>query len=117
MVSGAAPAAFASVQFLYFVRVMLGLGLALGSGAIGLGSLVTSEVGFNLGEIVTPLFQISFAPDLVQVYFFPDTFCVSPALAHLVPGFGAEAELAGLNPTRASASAITSAAAFLMHLD
>ena len=107
MVRGAAPAAFNSVQFLYFVRVTLGLGLSLGSAAIGLGSFVTSEVGFNLGAIVTPLFQTSFVPDLVQVYFFPDTFCVSPALAHLEPGFGAEAELAGVVPEIRSATNVS----------
>ena len=102
MVNGAAPAALTSVQFLNFTRatVALGeaLGVALGSTGAGLETAVAVGVGVGLVATVTPLFQVSFAPDLVQVYFFPATVWVSPALAHFEPGFGAEAEVAGAVP-------------------
>jgi len=37
----------------------------------------------------TPLFQVNFLPDLVQVYFFPEAIEVDPALLHGFPAFTA----------------------------
>ena len=43
----------------------------------------------------TPLFQVSFLPDLVQVYFLPLAISVVPALVQVAPALGAAA-FAGL---------------------
>jgi hypothetical protein len=44
---------------------------------------IGSTAGFGAAFIVTPLFQTSFVPDLMQVNFFPATVAVVPALVHL----------------------------------
>jgi hypothetical protein len=45
-------------------------------------------VGEGVGlDTVTPLFQTSLVPDLIQVYFLPDTNEVEPSLMHFVPAF------------------------------
>ena len=54
----------------------------------------------------TPLFHVSFLPDLVQVNFLPLAISVAPALVHGAPALGAAA-FAGLvspNVMRASRS-------------
>ena len=51
-------------------------------------------VGVGLGDaalIVTPLFQTSFVPDLMQVNFLPEAIAVEPALVHLAPALGVAA--------------------------
>ena len=45
--------------------------------------------------IATPLFHLSFLPDLVQVNFLPLAISVAPALVHGAPALGAAA-FAGL---------------------
>jgi hypothetical protein len=55
-------------------------------------SIFASGVGEGFGAaalIVTPLFQTSFVPDVMQVNFFPPAFTVAPALVHLAPALTA----------------------------
>jgi hypothetical protein len=75
------------------VGVGVGVGVAEGVGdgsvvGVGVGVGVITGVGF---VIVTPLFQTSFVPDLMQVNFFPPAVAVDPALVHFVPALGAAA--------------------------
>ena len=63
--------------------VALGVGIALGVGdGSTLGRSGTTGVGFF---IATPLSQINFLPDLMQVNFFPPTIEVDPTFEHVVP--------------------------------
>ncbi len=73
------------------VCVGVGVGIAVG---VGIGSGVGAGVGVAVGVgvatgvcfmIVTPLFQTSLLPDLMQVNFFPAAVAVAPALVHLAP--------------------------------
>jgi hypothetical protein len=59
---------------------------------IGVGEL--EVIGIGVGEMTgvglitrIPLSQISFFPDLIQVYFFPETVKVKPNLEQVDPGF------------------------------
>ncbi len=66
-----------------------GVGIEVGSGVgVGVGVGVATGVGFL---IRTPLFQTSFAPDLMQVNFFPPEVAVDPTLVHFVPALGVAA--------------------------
>ena len=65
----------------------VGVGVAVGLG-VGVGVGVTTGAGFL---IATPLFHTSFAPDLIQVNFFPPAVAVDPAFVHLAPALGAAA--------------------------
>jgi len=71
--SGAAPAALASVQFLNLTRAGAGLEVAevVGVASTGEaeGSALAEAVGVAFAGTVTPLFQVSLDPDLVQVNF------------------------------------------------
>jgi hypothetical protein len=59
---------------------------------VGVGSTgVKTGFGFGAALIVTPLFQTSFLPDLMQVNFLPPAVAVDPALVHFAPAFGAAA--------------------------
>lgn len=76
----------------------VGLGLGLGVG-VGEGKSDLLELGAGLGTgdlIATPLFQISFIPDLIHVYLMPAEFEVTPSLLHVAPGFGAAEAIGGM---------------------
>jgi len=60
-----------------------GVGVGVGVGSSGLKTGLSE--GFGAAFIATPLFQTSLLPDLMQVYFFPATVAVVPALLHLAP--------------------------------
>ena len=77
----------------------VGVGVALGEGAgegagdgevdgVGVGVGVAVGVTFGTG-IKLPLFQISFAPDFMQVYFIPFKTEVLPSFEQALPGFTA----------------------------
>ena len=69
------------------VGVGVGVGVAVGVGSTGLKTGFGD--GFGAALIATPLFQTSFAPDLMQVNFFPPAVAVVPALLHLDPALTA----------------------------
>jgi hypothetical protein len=79
------------------VGVVVGVGAGVGSGVgvgVGVGSTgLNTGFGTGLGATftVTPLFQTSFIPDLMQVNFFPLAVAVVPALLHLAPALGVAA--------------------------
>lgn len=103
MVSGAAPAALTSVQFLNFTRVNEGLGVddALGLAVAKVdGWLLADSVGLGVGVAgtFTPLFHTSLDPDFTQVNFLPPTVCVKPTLPHLAPLFAWTAAYADWTP-------------------
>ena len=82
-----------------------GVGVAVGVGfAVG----VAVEVGFTTA---TPLFQISFLPLLMQVYFLPFAVEVSPAFLHGSPDLTAATDAVGA--IRDRTSAIATAARFM----
>ena len=65
----------------------MGVGLTLGDGdELGVGLTLGTGVGTL---IATPLFQINFFPDLIQVYLIHAEVAVAPILVHDVPGLGA----------------------------
>ena len=73
----------------------VGVGVGVGDG-VGVGEGVGVGVGEGVGEGVgvtfltaTPLFQINFFPDLMQVYLIPDDVLVFPSVLHVVPGLTA----------------------------
>ena len=73
--------------------VGVGVGISVGIG-VGSGVGIGSGVGVTTGEgflIATPLFQTSFAPDLIHVNFLPEAVAVVPALLHLAPALGVAA--------------------------
>jgi len=61
--------------------VALGVGVGEGVAAVGVGEGV--GVGFGIN---TPLFQTSFFPLLIHVYFFPLKIVVCPTLLHTTEG-------------------------------
>jgi hypothetical protein len=66
--------------------------VTVGVGAFGSTVTVGVGVGFAAGfaaATVTPLFQTSFFPLLIQVYFFPAEVEVAPSLEHVVPALTA----------------------------
>ena len=73
------------------VGVTLGEGEGAGDGeADGVGVGVGVAVGVTFGTgIKLPLFQISFAPDFMQVYFIPFKTEVLPSFEQALPGFTA----------------------------
>lgn len=80
------------------VGVGEGVGLGLGVG-VGEGNSDLLELGAGVGAgdlIATPLFQISFIPDLIHVYLMPAEFEVAPSLLHVAPGFGAAEAIGGM---------------------
>jgi predicted anti-sigma-YlaC factor YlaD len=91
--------AFLAVAFISTGLVLIeGIGVGVGDGdevGAGIGStgLKTGLAeGFGAALIATPLFQISFLPDLMQVNFFPAFVAVAPALVHLAPALTAAKE-------------------------
>jgi len=71
----------------------MGVGIGAGVG-VGVGVGVGIGVGVGEGEGVafftaTPLFQINFFPDLIQVYLIPDDVLVWPSTLQAVPGLTA----------------------------
>jgi hypothetical protein len=59
---------------------------------VGVGVGVAVGVGVGVGVAVltaTPLFQINFFPDLMQVYLIPDDVLIFPSTLQAVPGFTA----------------------------
>jgi hypothetical protein len=59
---------------------------------------VDAGVGFGAAAlIVTPLFQTSLLPDLMQVYFLPSVVDVAPAFVHLAPALTAAKDGAAIN--------------------
>ena len=75
--------------------------MAVGIGSTGLKTGFGD--GFGAALIVTPLFQTSFVPDLMQVNFLPEAVAVAPALVHLAPALGVAA---CTGPARVSSTAI-----------
>jgi hypothetical protein len=69
------------------VGVTTGVGVGVGSTGLKTGF----RFGFGAAFIVTPLFQISLLPDLMQVNFLLDAVAVAPALVHLAPALGVAA--------------------------
>ena len=75
------------------------MGVAVGDAvgvAVGdaVGVAVGDAVGVGVGAgfaIATPLFQINFLPDFMQVYFLPAYTEVDPAFEQLAPAFGTAA--------------------------
>jgi hypothetical protein len=63
----------------------------MGDGEVlGIGEIVEvgEVVGFGVGvTTLTPLLQTNFLPDLIHVYFFPETVEVKPNLEQVDPGF------------------------------
>ena len=85
------------------VGVGVGTGVGVGVGSTGLKTGLGD--GFGAALIATPLFQISFLPDLMQVNFFPAFVAVAPALVHFAPAFTAAkvgAEIRDKDSSRAS---------------
>jgi hypothetical protein len=71
----------------------VGVGVATGMG-VGVGSTGFNtgfRFGFGAAFTATPLFQMSFLPDLMQVNFFPPAVAVVRALLHLAPALGVAA--------------------------
>ena len=70
---GVAPAALASVQFLNLTKTGEGLEepvvLGVASSGVAEGSALAEALGVTFARTVTPLFQVSLDPDLVQVNF------------------------------------------------
>lgn len=62
-------------------------GVGVGVGSTGLKTGLIS--GFAAAFTVTPLFQTSFAPDLIHVNFLPEAVAVEPAFVHFAPAFTA----------------------------
>ena len=85
------------------VGVGIGVGIEVGVGTgVGSTGLKTGlGDGFGAALITTPLFQISFVPDLTQVNFLPEADAVAPALVHLAPALGVAA-LSGAVTARSS---------------
>ena len=75
------------------VGMATGEGIGVGSGeddGTGVGSIGLNtgfRFGFGAALTVTPLFQTSFVPDLMQVNFLPPVVAVDPALVHFAPAF------------------------------
>ena len=70
------------------VGVGVGVGVAVGDGS-GVAVGVATGDGFGAAALkVIPLFQTSFAPDLIQVNFLPEAVAVDPALVHFAPALG-----------------------------
>jgi len=67
----------------------VGVGAGVG---VGVGVGFGAGVGVGLGVVLTtptPLFQINFLPDLMQVNFFPEAIEDAPALLQDAPAFTA----------------------------
>jgi hypothetical protein len=65
-----------------------GVGVAIGADeVVGVGDGAGTFAGTALTR--TPLSQTSFLPDLIQVYFFPETVVICPTFLHAAPGFTA----------------------------
>ena len=78
----------------------LGVGVGVGVGAAGFNTGLRSGLGAAFE--VTPLFQTSFEPDLIQVNFFPAADAVIPALVHLAPALGVAAKEGAVKSERHS---------------
>jgi len=89
------------------VAVEVGVDVGLGEG-VGVGVAVT--VGFGAAT-VTPLFQTSFFPFLMQVYFLPTEVEVAPSFEQEAPAFTAAIAFSG---TRKSATVTNTASSFFM---
>ena len=65
----------------------MGVGEGVG---VGVGVGVGEGVGIGVAFLAaTPLFQINFFPDLMQVYLIPDDVLVLPSTLQAVPGLTA----------------------------
>ena len=73
------------------VGVGVGVTTGVGAGAGSTGIKTGFSFGFGAALIVTPLFQASLFPDLMQVNFFPLAVAVAPAFVHLAPALGVAA--------------------------
>ncbi len=82
-----------------------GVGVGVG---VGEGVGVTAGTGF---ATATPLFQTSFLPLLMQVYFLPLAVAVAPAFLQVSPAFTAAIAFMG---TRNSARAINEPSNFFI---
>jgi len=70
-----------------FVAVGVGVGVGV---AVGVGVGIGVGVGVGVAVLTaTPLFQINFFPDLMQVYLIPDDVLIFPSTLQAVPGFTA----------------------------
>jgi hypothetical protein len=56
--------------------------------------------GLAAGFTATPLFQINFLPDLMQVYFLPLTTEVAFTFVHFAPAFAVKALASGITATQ-----------------
>jgi hypothetical protein len=81
---------------------LVGVGSAVGVG-VGVGSAVGVGVGVDCatgdgfgGEIFTPLLQIIFLPDLMQVNFMPAEVLTWPIFLQIAPGLTAALEVGAL---------------------
>ena len=78
--------------FVHTFGVTSGVGVGVGVGVgCGCGTGWGWEIGVGVGvaftvRTVTPLFQISFFPDFMQVNVFPLLICFAPAFKHFEPG-------------------------------
>jgi hypothetical protein len=70
----------------------IGVAAGEGSGVGSTGFISGLADGFGAGLIATPLFQINFEPDLMQVNFLPPDTEVDPTFAHLLPALTAAKE-------------------------
>jgi hypothetical protein len=81
--------AFISTGLVLIEGIGVGVGVGVGVGSTGLKTGLAE--GFGAAFTATPLFQMSFLPDLMQVYFFPAFVAVAPALLHFAPALGVAA--------------------------
>ena len=89
----------------------VGVGVAVGVGVdVGLGVAVGVEVGFGTAT-ATPLFQTSFLPLFIQVYFLPAEVEVAPSFEQTAPALTAAIAFSG---TRKSAAVTNTASSFFM---
>jgi hypothetical protein len=68
--------------------------------AIGVTAGDGFVLGLAAGFMATPLFQINFLPDLMQVYFLPLTTEVAFTLVHFAPAFAVKALASGITTTQ-----------------
>ena len=85
----AGPVGFGDVEGVAVGSVLGFIWLGVGEG-VGVGVGVGAAVGVGARFTATPLFQVSFLPLLIQVYFKLEITLLLPILVHLVPAIVAE---------------------------